>query len=231
MSNKTQNENEVEVKIEQILDIDNDYAHPQEQLNIQISHVDGDGDGKTQGKGGWLWGRLNIVYGSSRGHKLVDSIIGTATTATTTTAACHVESSFSRKFFVFFWYICRASFWFYGQRAWGMNNGRILSKSFTTFAKVLNSTQTTFVTLFRTHAHKYTHTNTHPQWDHTLHNRIGNWHLWMPGCPRWQLPKGNWKVRKAEIAANLRLWPCNKLRRVQCACNALRDARVAATSA
>lgn len=118
MSNKTQNENEVEV--EQIFDIGNDYAHPQEQLNIQISHVDGDGDGnrgKGDGKGGWLWGRLNIVYGSSRSHKLVDSIIGT-----TTTAACHVESSFSRKFFVFFWYICRASFGFManGHGAWIM---------------------------------------------------------------------------------------------------------------
>lgn len=102
---ETQNENQVQLKVEQIFDIDNDYAHPQEQLNIQISHVEHN-RGKGEGKGGWLWGRLNIVYGSSRGHKLTDSIIGT-TTATTakTLAAGHVESSFSRKFFVFFFLV------------------------------------------------------------------------------------------------------------------------------
>lgn len=115
-------------------------------------------------------GRLNIVYGSSRGHKLTDSIIGTTTTTATTLAAGHVESSFSRKFFVFFflWYICRASFWFYGQRAWGMNNGRILSKSFTTFAKVFNSTQT----ICDCFAHTHTRTQTHTEW-HTHTPTVG----------------------------------------------------------
>lgn len=54
-----------------------------------------------------------------------------------------------------------------------MNNGRILSKSFTTFAKVLNSTQTICDCFAHTHTCTQSRTHTHPQWDHTLHNRIG----------------------------------------------------------
>lgn len=142
MSSGTQCKTDVEVEVEFEVEVDNDYAHPQEQLNIQIRR-------RWRWLRGWLWGRLNIVYGPSRGHKLVKSIIG---------GPCRIfcaenSSSFCRFFFYFisFFFFVYLVLW---PRGMSMNNGRILSKSFTTLQSFLRHANT--------HTHAHPHSGTTP---------------------------------------------------------------------